>query len=441
MWIAFEKGKRKIAHAFCEEAGSGSCWLHARIGPTTLDALIMICRESFVLRIAFQAPPIIPPMKRMYLLPCVLLAMAAAAMAGESPTTNAPARGGGRGRGGQAAVRSPEISADRQVTFRIRAARASEVRVNGQWPNGSAAMTNGSNDVWSVTVGPVEPGVWEYSFNVDGLGMIDSANPWIKPMREPRTSILHLPGNPPRTWDFQDVPHGVVRTHTYRSKVLERLRYLSVYTPPRYDQETGARFPVLYLQHGSGDNQDTWTVHGKAHWILDNLIAQGKAKPMVVVMMDGHAAVAGGGGAQNNNTILFERDLMEEVKPFIESNYRVKTDAANRAIVGLSMGGGQSLTIGLNHTDLFAWVGGFSSAVPSNDAVAGALIDSKVTNERLKLLWIGCGREDFLLQRNEQFIATLKEKGINHEWHLTDGNHSWPVWRNYLAEFGPKLFQ
>jgi enterochelin esterase family protein len=300
-------------------------------------------------------------------------------------------------------------------------------------------MAKDTNGVWSVTLGPIEPGVWEYGFQVDGLSMIDPGNPAIKPMREPRTSILHLPGNPPLIHDFQDVPHGVVHEHTYRSKSLGRLRDLAVYTPPGYNAGRRARFPTLYLQHGSGDNQATWTVHGKAHWILDNLIAQRRAKPMVVVMMDGHAATPGPGAT--NNTALFERDLLEDVMPFIETNYRVRTDAASRAIVGLSMGGGQSLTIGLNHPDRFAWVGGFSASVPAREAIPAVVENPASVNRKLKLLWIGCGRDDFLLKRNEEFIALLDEKELRHEWHLTDGGHSWPVWRIYLAELAPRLFQ
>ena len=339
-------------------------------------------------------------------------------------------------------VLSPEIQPDRQVTFRLRAPKAGEVVVNGQWANGRAALTKETNGVWSVTVGPIKPGVYEYSFTVDGLTMIDPGNPALKPMREPRTSILHLPGQPPLLHDFQDVPHGVVRQHTYRSKALGRLRELAVYTPPSYDQQPDARFPTLYLQHGSGDNQATWIAHGKAHWILDNLLAQGRAKPMVVVMMDGHASLSGDRGpGPQSNTALFERDLLEEVMPFIEANYRVKPDAANRSIVGLSMGGGQSLTIGLNHLDRFAWGGGFSSSAPSRETVAGALDNADASNAKLKLLWIACGKDDFLLKRNEDFIALLKEKNLRHEWHLTEGSHSWPVWRGYLAEFAPKVFQ
>jgi enterochelin esterase-like enzyme len=375
-------------------------------------------------------------MKTNLLLSSLFLSTAVVGLGAETPppaqpATNAPARFQRF-----VPVRSPEIQADRKVTFRLRAPKATEVVVAGQWANGRAAMAKDTNNVWSATVGPIEPGVWEYSFQVDGLSMIDPGNPAIKPMREPRTSILHLPGQPARLHDFQDVPHGTVRQHAYFSKSLGRLRELVVYTPPGYDQQPAARFPALYLQHGMGDNQATWTVHGKAHWILDNLIAQGRAKPMIVVMMDGHAAGAGA----TNNTALFERDLLEDALPLVEASYRVKSEAANRAIVGLSMGGGQSLTIGLNHPDQFAWVGGFSAGVPSREAVAAALDAPDATNQKLKLLWIACGKDDFLLRRNEQFIALLKEKNLQHEWHPTDGDHSWPVWRIYLADLAPKLF-
>jgi enterochelin esterase-like enzyme len=371
----------------------------------------------------------------------VLLHVGILGFVAQVPAAAQPRAGAARARQRPVLVRSPQILVDHRVTFQLRAPRATEVVVAGQWPNGRAAMTKDANEVWSVTVGPVPAGVWEYSFQVDGLPMIDPGNPAIKPQREPRTSILHIAGEPPLLHDFQNVPHGVVRQHTYLSKSLGRVRELVVYTPPGYDQQTEARFPTLYLQHGMGDNQATWVAHGKAHWILDNLIAQGKAHPMVVVMMDGHASIAQGMAGFQNNTTAFERDLLEDVMPFVEANYRVKTEAADRAIAGLSMGGGQSLTIGLNHLDKFAWVAGFSSAVPSREAIASFLDDPAAANAKLKLLWIGVGKDDFLLQRNQEFIGMLKEKDIRHEWHLTDGTHSWPVWRLYLADLAPKLFQ
>lgn len=353
----------------------------------------------------------------------------------------APAAAPARRSGFVPAPRSPEVLADGRVAFRLRAPKANEVLLNGQWSTNRAALEKDTNGVWSVTVGPVEPGVWEYSFQVDGLGMIDPGNTAIKPMRAPSTSILHLPGTPPRIHDFQDVPHGTVHLHTYRSKSLQRLRDLAVYTPPGYP-EAVAPFPVLYLQHGSGDNQATWTVHGKAHWILDNLIAQAKARPMVVVMMDGHAALPGpSSGGGRDNTALFESDLFEDVLPWVESQYRVQKEASGRALVGLSMGGEQALRIGLNHTDRFAWIGGFSAAAPSTNNVETALAQPEVLNRQLKLLWIACGQRDFLLQRNQDFIALLQAKGVKHEWHLTEGDHSWPVWRGYLAELAPRLFR
>jgi len=370
----------------------------------------------------------------------VLLGLLSLAPTGRSadapPAPATPAR-----RPQAAPIRSPEVSSDRQVTFRLRAPKATEVWVAGQWPNGRTALVPDTNGIWSVTIGPLEPGVWEYSFQVDGLAMIDPGNPAIKPMREPRTSILHLPGQPALVHDFQDVPHGVIHLHTYHSKSVGRVREFAVYTPPGYDRDPAVKYPVLYLQHGSGDNQATWTVHGKAHWILDNLLAAGKTRPMLVVMMDGHAVTGGNGGAgASSNTQLFERDLLEDVLPAVEQAYHVKTDAANRAIVGLSMGGEQALRIGLTHTDRFGWIGGFSAAAPSRDAIAGALADGATVNRQVKLLWIGCGKDDFLLKRNEEFIALLKEAGIQHEWHLGDGDHSWPVWRRYLADLAPRLF-
>mgnify|MGYP001558542781 CR=1 FL=1 len=193
----------------------------------------------------------------------------------------------------------------------------------------------------------------------------------------------------------------------------------------------------MYLFHGSGDNEATWVAHGKAHWILDNLIARKSAKPMIVVMLDGHAAPPGASGAGGNNTALFERDLLEDAMPFVVANYRTREDAAHRAIVGLSMGGGQSLTVGLKHPDLFAWVGGMSSAAGN---VASLIGDAAALNRQLKLLWFACGKDDGLIAGARNLDAALTTAGVKHEFVTTEGNHSWPVWRRYLADFAPKLF-
>ena len=355
-------------------------------------------------------------------------------------------------RPGPAPIVSPEVHADRTVTFRLRAPDAKRVTVSGEWPGGAKDLTKDEQGVWSVTVGPLAPDLYGYGFSVDGFRTLDPSNRDVKPMRSPTTSILEVPGTPPLPHEFTDVPHGVVRTHLYRSKSLDKRRGLCVYTPPGYDQKPDARYPVLYLFHGSGDNEATWTALGRAHLILDTLVAAGKAKPMLIVMPDGHAATqqppgAGAGpsageAGRNRNVEAFGRDLLEDVIPFVERNYRVLPGPQSRAIVGLSMGGGQSLAIGLNHPELFAYVGGMSSAVRQPEATVGkALSDPKAANEKFKLVWVACGKDDFLIEANRQFSDLLKQRGVKHQFVETEGNHSWPVWRRYLAEFAPLLFQ
>ena len=335
-------------------------------------------------------------------------------------------------------VVSPEIAGQR-VTFRVRAPQAKEVALRGQWTKEPIPLTRGDDGVWNATVEPTPVGVWEYSFSVDGLNIIDSLNPALKPQREPGKSILHLPSTPPAAWDWQDVPHGTVHGHSYASKALGKPREILVYTPPGYERDSEKKYPLLVLQHGSGDNQRTWVDHGKAQWIFDNLIAEKKAVPMVVVMLDGHPFSPGQRG--ENAMGLFERELFDDALPLVEATYRVEKNRTQRAIAGLSMGGGQSLTVGLGNLDRFAWVGAFSSAPPSAEAAQKFLADPDAANARLRLLWIAVGKDDFLRKPNEDYVAKLKEKGIRHEWLLTEGDHSWPVWRRYLADFAPLLFQ
>ena len=369
---------------------------------------------------------------------CLLSFLPAAAMA-QSEAQPAPAN-----RQQPAPLVSPEVHSDRQVTFRVRAPKANEVTVSGEWAGGAKAMTKDSNGVWSVTLGPLAPDLYGYSFSIDGIQTLDPVNSSVKPMRSPRTSILDVPGDQPALHDFQMVPHGVVRLHEYQSRSLGKLRRLQVYTPSGYEKSR-VRFPVLYLLHGAGDNEATWVTLGRAHMIADNLFAWGKAIPMVIVMMDGHALPP---GPRTTNIVerarsiaAFEGDLLQDVIPMIEATYRVREGALGRAIIGLSMGGGQSLTIGLNHPELFSWVGGMSAAVYSPEtSIAYALNDAANTNRKLKLLWFACGKDDFLLKQNQQFDELLTKRGIRHTFNLTDGNHSWPVWRRYLADFLPLLF-
>jgi enterochelin esterase family protein len=341
-------------------------------------------------------------------------------------------------------VVSPEVLADRRVTFRVRATNASTVTVSGEWPGGAKQMTNDGQGVWSATLGPLEPDLYGYSLSIDGFQTIDPANSAVKPARAPRTSILEVRGDQAALHDFQIVPHGVVRLHEYQSRSLGKPRRLQVYTPSGYDKSR-VKFPVLYLFHGNGDNEATWTALGRAHLIADNLFAWGKAQPMIIVMTDGHALPP---GPRTTNTAeraraiaAFEGDLLQDVIPLVEANYRVRDNPANRAIIGLSMGGGQSLTIGLNHPELFGWVGGMSASIFSPETfISYALNDAATTNRKLKLLWFACGKDDFLLKQNQQFDELLTARDIRHTFKLTEGNHSWPVWRRYFAEFLPLLF-
>ena len=329
------------------------------------------------------------------------------------------------------------------ITLSIRAPKAQEVKLRAQWAKDAVALTRGDDGTWSVTLDAVPSGVWEYSFEVDGLNVMDSKNPASKPQREPQKNILHIASVPPAPWDWQDVPHGTVHQHSYASKTLGRARELIVYTPPGYELSGGKKFPLFVLQHGSGDNQRAWVEHGKAHWILDNLIAAGKALPMVVVMLDGHPLGTAGRGDEAKRAAAmdaFRRELFDDALPLVESLYRVEKDAAHRAIAGLSMGGWQSLTIGLGNMERFAWVGSFSGVPPEEQIAKKFLSDPATANSKLRLLWIAVGQDDFLRKRNEDFVAALKEKGITHTWKLTEGAHAWPVWRGYLAEFAPLIF-
>lgn len=336
---------------------------------------------------------------------------------------------------------SPEILADGGVVFRIKAPKADEVKVSGQF-GADAAMARDTNGVWSVTVSTVPPGIHEYHFVVDGLSVIDPQNSAVKPQRWPGVSILHLPSSPAAPWDLQDIPHGIVHEHTYRSKALGTWRRLFVYTPP--GAAAAGPLPVLYLAHGYSDNEATWTAHGKAHWILDSLIASGKAAPMIMVMPDAHAIPPGATGFEQYgpaNSEALCRELAQDIVPLVEQNYKVDARPEARAFAGLSMGGHHALTVALNHHDQFRWIGAFSSAPPPTNSVSAGLTQPEAVNRDLKLFWIACGRKDFLYQRNGEFDAVLKADGIRHEYVETEGDHSWPVWRQYLVVFAPKLFR
>jgi enterochelin esterase family protein len=255
------------------------------------------------------------------------------------------------------------------------------------------------------------------------------------------SSLLEVPGAAPLFYDVRQVPHGRVDIRWYSSKTVNGVRRLHVYTPPGYDPR-GARLPVLYLLHGADGDDSAWVAFGKANHILDNLIAERKIAPMVVVMPFGYAYAPASGAAADRPQNNFEKDLLDDVIPFVQANYRVSPSRDQRALVGLSMGGGQALNIGLRHLELFSRVASFSGAVPRSaaDTFQDVVADPKKLNGSLKLLWLGCGTEDSLFAPNEQFSSFLKDRGVVHTFHRTPGAHTWSVWRQYLLEVAPRLF-
>lgn len=335
---------------------------------------------------------------------------------------------------------SPQILEDNRVTFRFKDPTADAVTLRGIRRT-TVEMDRGPKGVWSVTVGPMDPGLYNYSFMVDGQQMIDPSNPAVKPEMNPDTSLLEITTSKPLFYQWRDVAHGTVHLHSYYSKSLNRLRRLRVYTPPGYEKETGRRYPVLYLFHGTGDTEATWTEFGRAHLILDNLIADGKAVPMLLVMPDGHADLQEEEGDHKENFLKFEADVLGSVLPLADSTYRTIATSAGRAINGLSMGGMQSLEIGINHPDLFAYIGGMSAYVPPEANLITKGLKNKKLNDEVKLLWLAIGRDDSLLKDTEKFHALLEKHGIRQQWTVTAGSHEWPVWRGYLRDFAPLIFR
>ena len=341
---------------------------------------------------------------------------------------------------GQAVI-SPEVHKDGRVTFRLRAPDAKSVGVNVQFKQGLQPMTKDESGVWSVTLGPAEPDIYEYSLVVDGLQVVDSSNSWLKVWLRTAKNLVEVPGKQPTFFEEQQVPHGTVHRHRYPSNSLGVTRGMYVYTPPGYETNRDAKYPVLYLFHGFGDDESAWTVVGRANVIVDNLLAQNKAEPLIIVMPYGHTPSTPPEMRSMGQYAAFEKDLVQDVIGCVESSYRVRADQKSRAVAGLSMGGGQSLTVGLGNIETFGWVGAFSSAIPRDENLEKLLSDPKSINDRLNLLWIGCGRKDFLFEANQKFLDRLKADGIEHVAHISEGAHEWRVWRLYLNEFVPLLFK
>ena len=336
---------------------------------------------------------------------------------------------------------SPEVHQDHRVTFRLRVPQAKLVEIDAGFVQGNQPMKKDENGLWSVTLGPTKPDIYEYVFNVDGLQVVDPSNSWLKVWLRNSRNLVEIPGDEPMFYEEQQVPHGTVHIHKYQSKSLGVPRRLYLYTPPGYETDKGTRYPVLYLFHGFGDPVDAWTGIGRANLIMDNLIAKNKAKPFMIVMAYGHTPSSPPVMRSIGRYEAFEKDLIEDVIPYVQKCYRVSSEQKDRAIAGLSMGGGQSLTIGLGNLDLFGWVGAFSSAIPDGQKLEELLDKPEAINEKLKLLWIGCGRQDFLFEANQKFLERLMTDKIKHVSHITEGGHEWRIWRNYLNELAPMLFK
>jgi len=336
---------------------------------------------------------------------------------------------------------SPEVHQDRRVTFRLRAPQAKQVEVDAGFVQGNKPMKKDENGLWSVTLGPTKPDIYEYTFNVDGLPVVDPSNSWLKVWLRNSRNLVEIHGDEPMFYEEQQVPHGTVHIHKYQSKSLGVPRRLYLYTPPGYETNRDTKYPVLYLFHGFGDTEDAWTGIGRANLIMDNLIAKNKAKPFIIVMPYGHTPASPPVMQSIGRYGAYEKDLIEDIIPYVQKCYRVSSEQKDRAIAGLSMGGGQSLTIGLGNLDLFGWVGAFSSAIPEQQNLDKLLAEPESINEKLELLWVGCGRQGFLFEANQKFIERLKADKIEHISYFSEGAHEWRVWRNYLNELAPLLFK
>jgi enterochelin esterase family protein len=406
----------------------------------------------------------------------VLVSIALPAAAGQVAPTQPPP-GQGRGRGAAAPpVVSPEVSADRRITFRINAPQAQAVRVSGSDIPGlgqNGVMTKGENGVWTFTSAAVPPGAYRYNINVDGVSVIDPRNPLTSVSNNNVWSLAIVPGSD--AFDTKDVPHGAVATVTYYSAPLKRHRRMHVYTPPGYESNT-TKYPVFYLLHGAGDSDEAWTSVGRAGIILDNLIAAKKAQPMIVVMPAGHTngPMPGMGGPAPALTVApgepdeFTQDFTIAIRPYIEKHYRVRSGREHRAIAGLSMGGSQTFNIAVPNLTDYAYIGVFSSgllgggggrgrgAAPAADAPAPtapppfgeawekrhlAMLDNAAAKKGLKLLWFSTGKDDGLIGTTRSTVELLKRHGFSPEYTESAGGHTWLNWRDYLGQFAPLLFK
>ncbi|HJN43056.1 MAG: alpha/beta hydrolase-fold protein [Vicinamibacterales bacterium] len=363
-----------------------------------------------------------------------------------------------QGRGDRPApVVSPEVTPDRMVTFRLRAPDAEKVTViiaeifrqvpgydeswyTGRFSDDEVPLEKGPDGVWSLTLGPLVPDIYDYAYMVDGVRTLDPVNLDIKPGDAALENWLTVRGAEPLYSDQKPVPHGAVTTVDYESRSLGLVRHFNVYTPPGYET-SGERYPVLYLLHGAGNSYATWVSAG-AHHIMDNLVAEGSATPMIVVMPNGHVAAGANEVPADTPGGAFGADLLTDVMPRVEARFRTIEDREGRAIVGLSMGAGQTAALGFARLDLFSHIGLMSGAgLDREGRLRSYMPDARTANDKLRLFWIGRG-EGENVEGARAHSQVLTDNGIEHVLHISRFGHSWITWRRDLYyEVGPKLFQ
>lgn len=332
---------------------------------------------------------------------------------------------------------SPDVNSKNDVTFRYYAPNAKEVLLSTEILEEQLAMEKDENGVWTATIKKVKPDIYPYSFKVDGIEVADPNNTYVFANERFKRSIVEIPGDKPLVHSLRNVPHGKVTYHYYNSKTLDTTRRLLVYTPPGFDmQDKSKKYPVLYLIHGGSDTEETWTKVGKANLIADNLIADGKAVPMIIVMPYGNVRPA--------PMPDFTKDVMNDIIPFIESNYPVYTDTEHRAIAGFSVGGGQTLNIGLTNTDKFSYIFSFAPFTATQEFSQNFTNwnpDAKKINEQLKLFTISIGKDDFLYESVQGNLAMFKEKKIDVEPIIVSGGHTWMNCKLYLSQSLQRVFK
>lgn len=330
---------------------------------------------------------------------------------------------------------SPDVKADGRVIFRLYAPGAQNVVTVGAWDNWQRhKMTRESGGLWTVTIGPLANDIYEYKFTVDGLDILDPKNGEFRPMTN-RVEVNR--GRKDLVWQPQNVPHGSITVMPYDSKSAGIQRRAHIYTPPGYEENRRERYPVLYLLHGSGDNDSHWSSGlGRANVVIDNLIAQGKVPPMIVVMPHGHIYYQGKPTPQD----AIERDIVEDLLPLVDKRFRT---SKRRAMCGLSMGGGQTVTIGMKHPELFSAFGIFSAGIfngPQFETAISTFEKSVRNPAKQPLVWVAIGKDDFLMRQYGE-LKTRLNRNLKATYVETEGGHVWHLWRQYLADFAPLAFK